>query len=260
MKGLGRKASFLAIVAVLATAVMGSAYSLWFEELSATTNITTSHLDAKIGCIKPVDNEMPVPNWQTGGWFDLYPNASPLKDVADTIVLTQPNSHLMELQVSNAYPGYAWDCEIHITNPSPLPWHIEDFVIKVLECDSTGIICNPITPPPAPAPPWAMTCTQYTCSWGSLGISPPNFPNGLAAWSPFNVVIPNWRGCQVHDTDLLGPFNGGSLLFGVNQSAKENTKYKIQIEYQVNQWNESSYDGCGHMKPGYSGPVLSQLQ
>ncbi len=259
MKGLGRKASFLAVVAVLATAVMGSAYSLWFEKLTATTNITTTHLDAQITCTTPSENE--AANWPlVGPYFQAYPTANPIKQVASAVAVVQTAPfHLMEIQVDNAYPGYAWDCQAHIYNTAPLPWHLEDMVIKVLECDSNGQNCVPVPPPPPPKS-WAMQCDTYTCWWGDLGISPPTFPNGLDSWSPFYVAVPNWEGCQVHNTNTGGVGNGGSLQFGVNQSAKQNTRYKIVIEYQVNQWNESAWGGCGNMKPGFTGPVLSQLQ
>ena len=259
MKGLGRKASFLAVVAVVATAVVGSAYSLWYQDLSTTQDITTATLDAQITCTQPTENE--DSQWAVVGPFvQAYPKANPLKEVASVTVLPQTSPfHTAELDISNAYPGYAWDCEAHIYNTGPLPWHLEDLVINVLECDSDGLHCVPVASPPPPAS-WAMQCDAYSCWWGNLGISPPAFPAGLETWSPFYVAIPNWEGCQVHNTNLGGVGNGGSLQFGVNQSAKQHTRYKITIQYQVNQWNESSWTGCGNLKPGATGPTLSQLQ
>lgn len=256
MKGLGRKASFLAIVAVLATALFGSAYSLWFEELSATTNITTSSLDAQITCTDARDNELA--SWPVvGPFFQAYPKANPLKDVASASVLPQtPPFHSVELQISNAYPGYAWDCEVEVSNTAAVPWHLEDLKVTVLECDVDGENCAPVQPASGA---WTTQCPVFSgiCFWGNRGINPPTYPNGLENWSPLYVDVNNWKGCQIHEPYWLS----GSLHIGVNQSAKQSTKYKLLIEYQVNQWNESGYTGvCGQLKPGSTGPAGSQLQ
>ena len=255
MKGLGRKASFLALVAVLATAVFGSAYSLWFQDLSTTQNISTASLDAHLTCAQPSDNQNS--QWPTPGYgqpFASYPIASILKDVASVSLAPEPAPyHEVTLNVTNAYPGYAFDCEVHISNPTNLPWHLEDEKFVVLQCDQVGNNCTPLQPPP---PSWTTTCTTYSCKWGDRGINPPTYPLGLATWSPVYAQATNWEGCQVH---LEDDFVAGSIFVGVNQSAKQNSQYKIVFEYQVNQWNESSWNGCGNLKPGASGPTLSQL-
>ena len=255
MKGLGRQASFLAIVAVMATAVVGSAYTLWYQDLSTTQNITTASLDARLACAPPTDNESS--QWPDAGWgppFSAYPVASILKDVASVSVAPQSAPyHQVEVLVSNAYPGYAFDCEVHISNPTNLPWHLEDEKFLVLQCDQAGNNCVPLQPPPAA---WTTTCTTYSCQWGNLGINPPNYPQGLDTWSPVYALATNWKGCQVH---LEDNFVGGSIFVGINQSAKQNIQYKIVFQYQVNQWNESSWNGCGQLKPGATGPTQSQL-
>jgi hypothetical protein len=256
MKGLGRKASFLALIAVMATALVGSAYTLWHEDLSSTQNISTASLDARITCAPPTDNENPL--WPTpgfGSFFAAYPVAAINKDVASVTLSPQAAPyHEIEVLVSNAYPGYAFDCEVHISNPTNLPWHVEDERFQVLQCDQSGNNCVPLQPPPAS---WTTTCTTFSCAWGDRGINPPTYPAGLSTWSPIFAQATNWKGCQVH---LEDDFIGGSIFVGINQSAHQNTAYKIVFQYQVNQWNESSWTGCGVMKPGVTDPTLSQLK
>ncbi len=256
MKGLGRKASLLALMAVIATALLGSAYSLWYEDLTVTTNISTTSLDASIACLRPADNELadwPAP--AAGPIFAAYPVGSPLKDVANASIVSQPDLHRIELLIGNAYPGYAWDCELHVFNKAPLPWHLEDIRISVQQCDADGEHCVPLVPPPAT---WITTCQFGVCSWGDLGVNPPTYPAGLSSWSPLFVGVTNWEGCQLHQENFFGL--SGSFFVGVNQSAQQNVRYKLVVDYQVNQWNESSYSGCGQLRPGATGPMLSQLQ
>jgi hypothetical protein len=57
--------------------------------------------------------------------------------------------------------------------------------------------------------------------------------------------VANREGCQVHQNQNIQ----SSLFVGINQPAKENTKYVIELHYQVNQWNESAWNGCNQPKP-----------
>lgn len=238
MSMVGKRSGLLALVLVMATALVGSAYTLWYEDLQLSATVATAELDASITCSQPVENEST--QWPEGGLFDEYPIADPLKQVASVQKITpQVGPHEVELTVSNAYPGYAWDCEIHIFNTAPVPWHLETIEVIVEECDENGANCQVLDPPP---PSWTMSCVGQTCKWGDLGINPPNYPNGLDTWSPLYIALPNWQGCQVHEEDSLGL--SGSLVVGVNQSAKENTVYKITLKYRVQQWNESKWHDC----------------
>ena len=259
MEGLGRKASLLAAVAVISTALFGSAYTLWYQDLSTKTDIATATLDASITCLNPADNESATwPPPGIGGVFQAYPVAAIVKDVASASLVTQTDVHRVDLLISNAYPVYAWDCEIHARNTTSLPWHLEDIKITVLQCDANGNNCVPLN---TPTGQWTTNCVYVDgeCTWGNMGINPPNYPQGLSSWSPLFVDVTDWEGCQVHNTSAFGL--SGSFFVGVNQSAKQNTTYKLTVEYQANQWNESNYTGvCGQLKPGATGPMLSQLQ
>lgn len=244
MNGLGKRASFLALAAVLATALLGSAYSLWFEQLQVNETVSTGNLDGLITCAQPVDNEINAP---IGGGFwstvlapqAFYPVASPLKDVASAPTGTQNGPHEFDVSVSNTYPGYMEDCELHLVNTGTVPWHIEVESITVLE---NGVpILTGTCPPLNPNSPGSCTAGD---------ISPTN-----PAGKPLYVKFLDLRGCQLHeDNERIG-----SLFIGVNQSAHESTNYTVKLQFQVNQWNESGYSGCGQLRPGNTGPLLPQI-
>jgi len=240
MTGLGRKVSFLAIVAVIATAVMGAAYTLWYEDLELHANVATGEMDGTIVCATDKDNELV-------GWpappsvlepFASYPKADPLKDVADPPISVQGDDvHEWLVELSNTYPGYMYDCELHVGNTGDVPWHVELAKITVEYPDGSlhyGI------------------CSGSKCTFGDRDPYTP-------ALSPVYVEIHNFTGCQVHaDEDV-----NASLFIGVNQSALEAAHYKIWLSYQVNQWNESAWDGCTNNgpipRPGNQGPVLPPI-
>lgn len=252
MTGLGRRVSALAIIAVVATALLGSAYTLWYEDLVLQTVVETGTLDGEIGCGSAIDNE--ISNWRSPPSFQPphggYPEAVPLKDVAVGPFSDGGDDfpHEWVIAVSNTYPGYALDCEVEIINTGTVPWHVENIAIKVEECETPAGPCTEIVPGPAE---WATDCptdqSGADCMWGNFGISPPNYPDGLDEWSPVFVEVENWTGCQVHANNDLE----ASLFIGVNQSALELTTYRITLTYTLNQWNESAYIGCTN-----NGPIL----
>lgn len=232
MRGIGRKASFLCVMAVAATALVGAAYTLWYENLEATVTVESGELDARIFCGPTVDNENPT-------WDDThpgYPEAVPLKNVASTPLQQANGPYLYQISVSNVYPGYMLDCELHISNEGTVPWHLETEVIEVWK---NGVLLYSGTcPAPDPFNPGACTAGD---------ISPTN-PNGF----PIYVELIDQRGCQRHfPNDIIG-----SLFVGVNQSAQEGMEYNIKLKFQVNQWNESMWDNCLDVRDGFTSPVL----
>jgi hypothetical protein len=230
---------------VFAVAAIGSAYSLWFEDVQLNTTASTVSLDGGIFCSPLGDNE--VAGWPPsfgGPFYAAYPNPAILKDVGQaSIVVPQANQHHAEITVTNAYPGYAVDCQVHVINTAPVPWHIENMQFTVQQCNSAGANCTPLIPGPSA---WTTTCqVGGNCSWGNLGINPPNYPLGLDTWSPVYAAVEDREGCQVHQYNSVA----GSVMLGINQSALENVQYKISLDYTVNQWNESQWQGCGQLRP-----------
>jgi hypothetical protein len=115
MRPLGHKASFLALAAVVATAVMGAAHAMWFEDLRLTTNATTGTLDARIGC-DPGDPEGPV------------------------IQVDDSNPPSLLLTVSGAEPDSVLTCALSIENTGTLAWHLESQEVSQTGDDSKPLL------------------------------------------------------------------------------------------------------------------------
>jgi hypothetical protein len=233
MKGLGHKASLLTFAAVVALALIGAAYALWFENLDLTASVTTGTLDGSIVCESPAENEV-NPFWSTIHVPEkFYPD--PGKEVGEIVSSQSIDPQTFEITVSGAYPGYMIDCETHLTNTGTVPWHIEWEQI-VVQLDSTVIetsTCDPLN--------------QFSQGFCYVGTPDPFNPDA----DPIYVKFPDFRGCQVHtDNDKTG-----SLFIGVNQSAQEATTYTVLMRFRVVQWNESDFIDCGHLLPGHTAPV-----
>jgi hypothetical protein len=246
MNGIGRRASLLAIAATVAVALLGSAYTLWFERVPVNIVASTSSLDATILCLQPAENETNAwPDPSYAPFFAAYPKAATLKQVADASITPSSDVHQAQVVITGAYPGYAWDCELHVTNVAGVPWHIEDMQFTVEKCNSDGLSCTPLTAG-LDTPKWTTTCViGGNCSWGNEGINPSDYPRGLSTWTPLYMEIEDREGCQRHE----GFGIASSFMVGVNQSAEENVQYKLVLTYQVNQWNESDWNGCESPKP-----------
>ncbi len=255
---LGRQASSLAMVLVMSTALVGAAYTLWYEDVQISATVATTSLDGRIRCGALADSEdadewpwppPPSDDFPPHTEYPLGPLLGPggtPKDVAVGPVSSgSAPYHEWSVTVSNAYPGYAFDCEVELLNNAPLPWHVENIEIVVQECPLPAGPCTTMVPPPASQITNCPVATSSDCTWGDLGINPPvGHPGGLANWSPVFVEVENWEGCQVHQNQDLE----ASLFVGINQPAKENTKYVITVTYTVNQWNESAWNGCNQPK------------
>lgn len=234
MKGLGRQASFLALLALLATAFSTAAYGLWHEELTVSATINTGTLDGALSCTNQLDNE--GASWPATAPYSSYPSASPLKNKASA-TLQAIDTHRVQVVVLDAYPGYAFRCDLRVANSGTVAWHVEDIAFDILKCDQQGANCTPVVPGPQT---WTTRCNGIECAWGDLGVSPAN-PALLPLWSPLYATVRDYEGCQVHSTD---PALAASLFGGINQSAAKLSVYKVSLSYRLYQWNESAWTGC----------------
>ncbi len=228
MFSIGRTSGVLALVLVVVTALVGAAYTLWYEEVQVSATVSTANLDGQIQCGNAADNDE-IPNlWGQLGPHRFYLPPSPLKDIGDIVSSAPSDStyHNWVLTISNAYPGYAFDCQFELFNNGTVPWHIETEVIAVdtpdPQADYTGQCGSPHT-----GLCWAGTYPTSQTTWQD-----PTVP-------PIFVQAKDYRGCQVHE---IGP--QGSFFIGVNQSALEGKTYKVTLKFQVNQWNESQWSDC----------------
>jgi len=241
MAGLGRKLSFLLAVAVIATATLGAAHTLWYEDLDLHTQVQTGTLDATIVCGVPGDNENPA--WPSPPGlaqpFASYPKADPLKDVASPITVEATSQYIYSLSVENAYPGYMLNCEYHGQNLGSVAVHVEQILIRVTRQQEGE----------ADVDLGFGVCEGNFCRYGDRGVNPPN-PGD--EWSEVWAQVANDEGCQLHTEEEVN----GSFFVGINQPAHEEVTYLIEVIFQLNQWNESGWWGCGDPKQDPVQPVL----
>ena len=222
MKGFAHRVSFLALAAFIATAVLGAAYSLWFENLHASANISTGTLDAKIVCGLPLDNENAT--WATlypASPYLNYPASSPLKSIATVSNGSANGDHEWTLTVSGAYPGYMFECGVTITNIGTVPWHLETQSILITSSDGTNITVD------------CSGAYNSACSDGAPGYH----TNTNTIYAETEDV----EGCQIHAGHDLST----KLFVGVNEAAHDSATYHVTLKFTVNQWNESAFDSCG---------------
>ena len=231
MKRVHKQFAIVAMAVVLGTALIGSAYTLWFEDLELHANVTTGELDGKIKCGTFADNDNQFPEV----WADInfYPN--PGKDVGEIVFWGNLDDHTYVLEIENAYPGYALDCEIEIENTGTVPFHIEIQDIEFKKNGQPLVLQNP------------LVCDGTLCIAGDVS---PTDPSG----DDLLVVMEDLHGCQIHPSIFFGETS--SMIIGVNQSAMENSKYEIWIRFRINQWNESGWYGCNDPKEVPVQPVL----
>ena len=221
-----------------ALTLMALANALWFQVLTINANVTTSEL--KVGWQGFVcgDNQ-PGGSFVGIGWphqTKLVASFTPPQLDPGGTFFPDP----AEITVTNAYPGYAVDCEVEFGNLGKVPVHLERIVITV---------DDPSTPQ---NPDFVTVCQSNSCK---------SFANGpdlydLSALTPDDPIYAELVGipvgCQFHQGDT----DGGSFKFGVRQPAKEHTTYTIKLKLQFNQWNESGYNGCNDPKHVPPTPVL----
>ena len=220
--------TLLALGSLVAVTIVAAASALWFQVLTIDASVTTSDLEVQFRGLSCQDNEPDNP-FEIVGW----PVQN--KDVGDF------DSSLVEAQltITNAYPGYAVDCEVEFENIGNVPIHVERWVITVDD------------PNTLEEPDWVYECVTSICR---------AFPNGpdLYDVNPttpddhFYAELTDSLGCQFE----TGGGEGGSFIIGVRQPAAEGTTYIVQLHGQFNQWNESGWDGCGDPKSNPVTPVL----
>ena len=146
----------------------------------------------------------------------------------------------LSLTISGAYPGYAVDCKLDFKNVGTVPVHVEREFIDIdvnndgqyelrYECTANGgqPDCRNLDPI---ANPWTSTTNS----------------------SPVYVRWVNGLGCQLHANER----SSGDFFIGVRQPAAENTTYRVKFSVQVNQWNESGWNGCAIPKLDSQGNPL----
>jgi hypothetical protein len=197
----------MVVVLVVALATMGVAYGLWSETLTIRGTVHTGEVAAR---------------WIFASCAEFYPwpgggHAGEVegKDVGVTTAEIDPDDpRILRITVTNGYPSYAVDCEVHFIIEGTVPVHeVATSVLPLTNltgCTLTGGQTK------------TLACDQMTIKF-------------------FDGV-----GLQLHPGDE----QASSLMFHVEQPAGENTTYEFEVGICFAQWNEQvSADQCFAASP-----------
>jgi hypothetical protein len=130
---------FLAAGLLMALAAVGIVNGLWSKNLVINGEVTTGDLEvewSRVGvCLEfwtwPDEPEAFPDDFgeflgKDVGWF--------------TVAINQTDRQILEIEVHNAYPSYAFDCELHWENTGSIPVNFIDYdvVFEGSSCDRSG--------------------------------------------------------------------------------------------------------------------------
>ena len=148
-------------------------------------------------------------------------------------------SHEYLITVIDASHGNQYRCELSVENTGNVAWRIETLDLRVFYEDEGGPQEYAVE---CPAPPNGDPCTAGG-PW----------PDDGTNTEPLFVQIDDIRGCEV----LAGDTQNAVLIVGVNEIAEPTTEHTLQLKFQVNQWNESDWDGCAQPAAYSPAPVTA---
>jgi hypothetical protein len=192
------------LVLLLAIATLGVAYGLWSKTLTITGVVHTGEVDAR--WLGGVCNE-----------FHTWPNLPQLpgdygeaegKDVGSFELSVNPDDdQLLDFQLTNVYPSYAIDCQVHFMVEGSIPVYLRgtDIIpgLNLTGCTVTGNQTR------------VMSCDQLT------------------------VRLVDGIGAQLHP----GEEDASSLTVHVEQAAGQDTSYQFSVVFCMAQWNEHPTPG-----------------
>lgn len=209
----------LPLVLIVALAVMGVGYGLWYENLTIDGAVSTGTVSGQfVTELSPIgqspnycnDNENPS-NITSGGPF-------PWKDIADLDVVVDSNDpRILHLTIDNGYPYYGGDCQFKYMSTGTVPVHVEDFSFD-LNPTNTAANAQALT---------GCTVTGPTISAGGYTLE--------ADCNELWIAVTDGLGSQLHE----GVMKTGNIAILVKQPAEQGSVYKIDFNIQLNQYNES---------------------
>jgi hypothetical protein len=188
----------VAAVLLIALATLGVGYGLWSKTLTIKGTVNTGEIDARwveVNCAEFYP-------WPEGG----NPGEVEGKDVGYTEAWIDPdNNQILHIIVTNAYPSYAVDCQVHFWIDGTIPVILRGTKIVAISDNLTGCVLtgNQVK---------ILSCDQMTIEfWDGIGTQ-------------------------------IDPPDGGanSLRLHVEQLADQDTEYRFDVGVCFAQWNESA--------------------
>jgi hypothetical protein len=198
----GRRAPVggLTLVLVLSLGLVGMGYGLWSKLLRVEGIVHTGRVDAKwLGVVCTEFHTWPdLPDGpEDYGEFEG-------KDVGRTTArIDSLDDQIIHLVVTNGYPSYAVDCELHFEIEGTIPVIIRGTTIIPVSPNLTNCALSGYQSK-------RLTCDQLTVE----------YTDGI--------------GSQIHPGDRLA----SSLILHVEQPSDQNATYEFKVLHCMAQWNE----------------------
>lgn len=194
----------LTLILLLAMGSLGVGYGLWSKTLSIVGQINTGEVDARWSGASCVEFHtwpaLPTSQSDQGEWLG--------KDVGAWEISIDPDDdQILHFQITNGYPSYAVDCEVHFIVEGTIPVIVRGTAIGpgpgLTGCTLDGNNKK------------ALSCDQLT------------------------VIFTDNLGSQLHPGDEAA----SSLTVHVEQPADENANYEFEVRVCMAQWNETATSG-----------------
>jgi len=200
----------LPLILIVALAIMGVGYGLWYENLAIDGSISTGTVSAEFLETLPSgmaayscnDNEVPA-------------TANAWKDIGSVSMEIDPNDPTIAIvTINNAYPLYGTDCSFKYKVTGSVPVHVEYFEFL-------------------PNYPAGGTAQLTNCHpvMGTNGTSLATECDQLDATLADGGICSQW-----HTGDIV-PHN---MYLTIKQPAEQGKQYKFAFRVRLNQYNESS--------------------
>jgi hypothetical protein len=194
--------TILAVVLLVALAAVGVGYGLWNEWLYVNGTIETGHLEADWTEVSPCnDNEFNNPDMKDVGQFDAW--------------IDPEENDIIRFHITNGYPGYYADCQVHYSYVGSIPVHVEGFLFDLEEGSGLTGCVWPALEHQLQFEEFVVDCDQLTVEFSGV------------------------RGIQLHGTEPNDI--PGSFKVTVLQDSAENAYYTFMFKIQLNQYNESRW-------------------
>jgi hypothetical protein len=227
---------------VLLTAI-GVVNGLWSKNLVINGTVVTGDLNVDWTDVTCED----VHGWDGDFDTELDEGEYLNKDVAWTEAdIFDEDQQIMTIDIHNAYPSYAVDCEIHWSNTGTIPVQFAGYAFGSLTNDLED--CEIVTGPPA-----ALVCKEFTVLvFDDIGQVDPDCPFGECTDTVTRSLIFHLE--QPAEQSTCDPATGlqTSGPFVIDKSSYECDPlklYNFQIKLCVAQWNED---------PDGASPVLGE--
>ncbi len=247
---------------IVTLATIGVVSGLWSKNLVIAGDVSTGDLNVDWTTASSNDEFGPDACTAFGSPDGPDPGTAPdcpaeRKDVGSlSCTIDEVDQQILHFTITNGYPSYEADCEVHLTNTGSIPFLITGFAIDTSNSDPPLTNCAPFG---APSPSsLVILCDQLKIGFID-GVGQQIDPGNETASSV--IVHVEQKAAQNHctGTSFLIPPTGYVLVVPDCDPADNPNlvSYEFTIKECVAQWNEeATYEQCV-LSPQHEGPVFA---